>query len=445
MLFAELARTLVAANGRVGLLVPSGIATDNTTREFFNQLMKDKSLISLYDFENRQRIFPDVDGRFKFCVLVYGGTKVHTPHADFVFYSHSMDDLKPKNRHIALSSGDLALLNPNTRTCPIFRNRRDAELTKEIYRRVPILIDESRQEGGNPWGIRFVRMFDQTNDAELFHTSEQLNSMGCKLTGNRWTRRKQVFLPLYEAKMVQAYDHRAASVKLAAGNWVRQGQTEDTTLVEHQNPEFVVQPRWWVDSSEVDRVRDGDAPPGYISFKDVTSPTNQRTMISALIPPVAVVNSAPLMIHGEDISPRTLCCLLANLNSLALDFVARQKVGGLHLNFFIVNQLPLFPPSHYAKPCPWNKRTTLETWISDRVLKLSCTANDLKPFAETAGFVPPVHRWDSDERAELLAELDAAFLCCMGLNAMISNTCWAASLGFTREEWNLEERTQWFR
>lgn len=148
----------------------------------------------------------------------------------------------------------------------------------------------------------------------------------------------------------------------------------------------------------------------------MTSPTNQRPVIAALIPPVAVVNSAPLMIHGEDISPRALACLLANLNSLVLDFVARQKVGGLHLNFFIVNQLLLFPPVEYAKKCPWDKRATLESWISERVLKLTCTANDLKSFAQSAGFDPSVHRWDVKERGELLAELDAAFFVLYGIS-----------------------------
>jgi hypothetical protein len=128
-----------------------------------------------------------------------------------------------------------------------------------------------------------------------------------------------------------------------------------------------------------------------------------------------VVNSAPLMIHGEHISPRALTCLLANLNSFALDFVARQKVGGLHLIFFIANQLPLFPPVEYAKKCPWDKRTTLESWISQRVLKLTCMANDMKPFAQAAGFDPPVHRWDVEQRAELSAELDAAFFLLYGI------------------------------
>jgi hypothetical protein len=100
---------------------------------------------------------------------------------------------------------------------------------------------------------------------------------------------------------------------------------------------------------------------------------------------------------------------------LALDFVTPQKVGRLHLNFFIVNQLPLFPPDYYAQRCPWDRRQTLERWIADRVLKLTCTANDLGPLA-AAGLDPPVHKWDPAEWAELLAELDAAFFLLYGID-----------------------------
>jgi hypothetical protein len=416
MLFAELARRIVAPTGRVGLLVPSGIATDNTTREFFAALIDGKSLEALYDFENRLKVFPDVDGRFKFCVLVFGGGGVKHSQADFVFFAHELQDLKDKLRHIPLSAKDIALLNPNTKTCPIFRTRRDAELTKAIYKRVPVLVDKSRKEGGNPWGIRFSTMFHQTNDAELFYPPEQLKKQGFKLDGNVWRKGRQSYLPLYEAKMVQAYDHRAASVVIEAGNWVRQGQTEETSLVQHQNPEFVAQPRWWVAKDDVENVRKSTEHPAYLCIKDVTSPTNQRTVIAAIIPEVAVVNSAPLVLTGEDIGPRALCCLLANLNSIALDFVARQKVGGLHLNFFIVEQFPIFPPDKYAEKCPWEKKQTLEKWVSDRVLKLTCTANDMKPLAEAANVKPTVHKWKPDERAELTAELDAAYFHLYGLS-----------------------------
>jgi hypothetical protein len=414
MVFAELAHRIVAPKGRVGLLVPSGIATDHTTRQFFAELINSESLIRLYDFENRRKVFPDVDGRFKFSVLVFGGREVKTPTPDFAFFLHDTDELEEKKRHIRLSGKDMALLNPNTRTCPVFRSRRDAELTKAIYRRVPVLIDKNRKEGGNPWGVRFVRMFDQTNDAELFLDPAALEKLGAKQDGNRWRKGKQVFLPLYEAKMVQAYDHRAAGVVIEKGNWMRQGQTEPTSLVFHQNPEFTVQPRWWVEENAVIDALNGQSQEGFIGFKDITSPTNQRTMIAAAIPWSAVTNHFPLMV--TDASPRLRLCLLANLNSHALDYVARQKIGGVTLNFFIVEQLPTFSPDRYAERCPWNKRQTLERWISDRVLKLSCTADDLRPLGEAAGFDPPVHKWNPRERAELIDELDAAFFHLYGLD-----------------------------
>lgn len=422
MLFVELAQSLVAPNGLVGLLVPSGIATDETTKDFFNGVMAEQRLVSLYDFENRNKVFEDVDGRFKFSALVFGGETNKTECADFVFFAHSVEDTAEINRqrHMPLSAADMALLNPNTKTCPIFRTRRDADLTKAIYKRVPILIDHNRKAGGNPWGIRFVRMFDQTNDAEHFQPAEYWKREGYKLEGNIYRKQKKRALPLYEAKMVQAYDHRAASVLVEEQNWVRQGQKAETTLVEHQNPEFCVLPRWWVDETQVVAANQGVNCHWLLAYKDITSATNERTVIASFLPWVAVVNSAPLMFVGDGIEPQRECCLLANFNSLVFDFVARQKVGGNHLNFFIVEQLPTLTPDVFKDKCPWTKKETLEHWISERVLKLSCTADDMKPLAEACGFKGSegggVHKWRDAERMQLRAELDAAFAHLYGLS-----------------------------
>jgi hypothetical protein len=296
----------------------------------------------------------------------------------------------------------------------VFRSRRDAELTRAIYRRVPVLVDRTRKKGGNPWGIKFVRMFDQTNDSDFFRSREQLVELGAKQQGNRWKKGKQVFLPLYEAKMVQAYDHRAAGVVIEKANWMRQGQPEPTSLVGHQNPEFVVQPRWWVEEKAVVDSLHKQMPAGFIGFKDITSPTNQRTMIAAAIPWSAVTNHFPLI--ETDASQRLRLCLFANLNAYVLDYVARQKIGGVTLNFFLIEQFPMFSPDRYAERCPWDKRRTLEKWISERVLKLTCTADDMRPLAEAAGFDPPVNKWNPRERAELTAELDAAFFLLYGID-----------------------------
>lgn len=411
--FAELARTLVAPNGRAGLLVPSGIATDKTTKDFFAALVDRDSLIALYDFENKTPVFPDVHRSFKFSVLLFGGAERKSEKADFVFFAHRMEDLDDRGRHIALSKKDLRSLNPNTLTCPIFRSRRDAEITKAIYRRVPILVDKTRKEGGNPWGITFFTMFHQTNDAELFRTAKQLVEEGFKREGSHWKKRNRICLPLYEAKMVQMYDHRAASVVVDESNWMRQGQTDAASLVQHQNPEYTVESRWWVDAKEVIQAIGSEMPVGFLSFKDITSPTNQRTMIAAAIPWTAVTNHLPLILTEAD--PKQRLCLLANLNSIVFDYVARQKIGGVTLNFFIVEQLPAFAPDFYERACPWEKKRTLEKWIGERVLKLTCVSDDMKPLAEAAKFKPLVYKWDPCERAQLTAELDAAFFLLYGI------------------------------
>lgn len=429
--FAELATKLVAPNGRVGLLVPSGIASDKTTKDFFAEVAENNRLIRLYDFENRKKeLFPEVDGRFKFSIINIGGIATACEEADFTFFAHTVEDLENDKRHIKLTGEDIKLLNPNTRTCPIFRTRRDAEITKAIYRRVPVLIDHSRKKTGNPWGVNFKRMFDQTNDAELFCEAEALQKEGYKLVGNRWIkpgeaasaagRETKVYLPVYEAKMAQMYDHRAADVSTTDGNWVRQGQTEKTTSANHQSPEHMVMPRFWTDTINVTEA--SNAASHFLAYKDVTSPTNQRTMIAAMLPLVGVVNSAPIVLTQFEALRET--CLGANFNSFAYDFIARQKISNVHLNFFILEQIPMFTPDRYDEPCPWDGKQTLEAWISERVLKLSCTAEDMLPLAEACGFSSGsfkeydgrLNKWNERERAQLMAELDAAYLILYGLD-----------------------------
>jgi len=414
--FAELARNIVAPSGRVGLLVPSGIGTEHTTKNFFATLTDNQSLIGFYDFENTAPIFPDVHRSYKFCVLIFGGQKFMSESADFVFFAHQIDELKDKNRHVKLTAKDIKLLNPNTRTCPVFRSNRDAEITKFIYRRVPILVDKARKEGGSPWGVKFLRMFDQTNNAELFRTADQLKKSGFKCHGHIWKKGKQTFLPLCEAKMFRSFDHRFGSVYIKDANWMNQGQTFESSLVEHQNPDFIVFPRWWASESEILGRVNIPSSRAFLAFRNVTRATDTRTVIASFIPAVGVINSAPIVLFKSDIGPRLQSCLLANLNTFILDFVAKRKIPNVNLNYFVLEQLPMFPPDLYCERCPWDKRKTLEKWISERVLKLTCTSNDMKPLAEAAGFKPLVNKWNPAERANLMAELDSAFFLLYGID-----------------------------
>jgi len=414
-LFAEEVRRLVSPGGLVGILVPSALATHDKTKALFNAIMSGGHLACFYDFENRKGAFEDVHRSFKFAAVIFGGAKKTFRNSDFVFFAHTVEEVDPlnKKRHIPLTAAQIARVNPNTKTCPIFRTRRDADLTIKLYERVPVLIEEGRASGGNEWGIEFMRMLDQAADSSHFVDADWCKSRNLKLVGNVYEGSSVRMLPLYEAKMVQAFDHRASSVLESEDNNIRTGEKDETKPVQYGNPAFAVLPRWWVDAHTVSKIMKEKAAPYYLCYKRITSATNERTVIAAFVPHVAVAHPAPLLLTQASISARRRCCLLASLNSFVLDFAARQKVGSTDLDYFVIRQLPVLPPDTYVDKCPWSKRETLEHWISERVLKLSCTANDMIPLADACGFKGStgrgVHIWKEAERRELRAELDAAY------------------------------------
>ena len=230
-MFAELAYRLVAPHGRVGLLVPSGIASDMTTKNFFAAVAESNRLIRLYDFENRLKtFFPKSTAASSSASSISAVNKPAASKADFVFFAHRVEELEDRKRHIALSAADIRLLNPNTRTCPIFRTRRDAEITKAIYRRVPVLIDANREgPTGNPWGIQFKTMFDQTNDAELFREAETLKARRFQAQRQSLDQRQANVFCRFTKPRCFRRTTTAPRRRADQSNWIRQGQTEETS------------------------------------------------------------------------------------------------------------------------------------------------------------------------------------------------------------------------
>ena len=171
--FAETFLRLVGPKGRVGLIVPTGIATDNSTKAFFDRAVTGKRLVSLLRFrESEKSLSRHSIARIKFCLLTLSGTDRPCPEAEFAFFLHQAEQLGEKERRFTLSAEDFALFNPNTRTCPIFRTRRDMEIARKMYRRAGVFWREGQggQPEVNPWGISFQRMFDMSNDSGLFRT-----------------------------------------------------------------------------------------------------------------------------------------------------------------------------------------------------------------------------------------------------------------------------------
>jgi N-6 DNA Methylase len=411
--FAEGMRSLIAPAGRAGIIVPTGIATEDTTKDFFAALVEDRSLVCLFDFENREKLFPEVHSGMKFCLLTMAGPQRPVSHAEFVFFAHRVEDLADEDRRFRLVAEDFRLLNPNTRTCPIFRTRRDAEITTRIYDRVPVLMNRT-VDAGNPWAISFLRMFDMTNDSELFRTRAELVADGWELNGNIFRRDTEAYLPLYEGKMFQSLDHRAADIVTSATALIRQGQSVEFSEVDHINVSRLPIPRMWVAQHDVAaRLRKAGELSSLLVFRNVTSPTNERTIVTCLLPVVAVGHSAPILLTANGSS---FIQLVSSLSSFVVDFVARCKINGINLTFFIVEQLPILPPAFFVGPAPWDLSTTVEQWISPRIAELSCTASDMTPLARKLGFLEAPFTWDDSRREVMRAELDAAFFHLYGLN-----------------------------
>ena len=457
-LFAELFASLAGPRGRAGVIVPTGIATDATTAAFFGSLLSEKRLLSLHDFQTGMGYFDRIGhARFKFCLMTMGRARVGRELVDFSFFSRTIQEFADARRRFRLTRDEIARINPNTVTAPIFRTETDAELTARIYARVPVLIDESKGPAGNPWGVSFMAMLHMSNDSGLFRTASQLQTAGFVRDASDWVLsqkaatggneaasadqpsplgegavprakagrkgegdelrlsphpgplprereagRPERYVPLYEAKMIHQFDHRWATYDGA--------DSRDATLAEKQDPGFEPTPRYWVPDSEVEgRLTAKGWTRGWLmGWRDITNATNERTVIAAALPKLGVGNNLPLMFFGPQAIAQALTALVGSLSSLTCDYFARHKVGGTHLNFFIYEQLPVLPPSFYS--------AADLAFIVPRVLELTYTSHSMAPFARDLGYDGPPFAWDEERRAHLRAELDAWYARAYGLS-----------------------------
>ena len=415
-LFVERAQSLTDERGIYALLTPSGIYADRSAAEYFGAMARDERLLALYDFENRRgpersRFFPEVHPQFKFCALITGGmerTADEVPCA-FLLQDHP-DDVSPE-RLVTMRASDFALVNPDTGTAPIFLNRRDADIVLDIYHNHPVF---DRAATGV---IRHVALAHMTNDSGEFHTLEQLDAGGWyRVDLNRWRRGSEEMLPLYQGRMIYHFDHRYNSVEVNPANVHNPYVNAPVTDEQRRNTRFYPQPQYWVRQDFVQ----GKFPnnPGYaIGFRDITSSTNERTMIATVVPWAGYGNNLPLLVcNGEDaIRAFTTAIPLwaANFCSFAFDFVARRKVQGSHINWYILQQLPVITRADYDRR--FGDKTAAEL-VRDHTLRLCYTAYDLQPFAQAQGYDGAPFPWEPEQRRHLRARLDALYFILYGIS-----------------------------
>ena len=409
-LFVERAMGLVNPGGIVGLLTPSGIYADKTAANFFKSVSTSGRLGGLFDFENRKIFFKDIHASFKFCALIFGGEERRFDETECAFFLHDTKTIEDPDRCFALASVDFDRVNPNTGTAPVFRTRRDAEITRGIYDRHPVLVDRSGGGERRTWPVRYVRQFDMTNDSNLFRTAAELDDEGFyRVEGNRWKQGEELYLPLYQGRMIHQFDHRANSVRVNLDSAHNPYVSEDVSEEQHADPHFLPQSQYWVPAREVEATFTESCDYA-LALRNIARPTDVRTVIGSIAPKYGYGNSLPMLVPDD---AQAATCLVANLNALCLDFVARQKIQGTNLNLYMVEQLPVIAPEDYGRQFG---NTTARDLVGDHVLRLTYTADDMAPFARDLGYNGPPFIWNQEERRHLRARLDALYFHLYGLS-----------------------------
>lgn len=418
-LFVERSKALVRQNGMVGLLTPIGIATDKTSSKFFSGMVKSKALKALYAFENRGGwLFKDIHHEEQPTAMMFASGDAVCDEFDFCVRVASWDQFNDPERRFHISADDLRRINPNTGTAPMFRTRRDADLTTAIYNRLPILVDDSSGTEKKAWRVKYSTNLHMSNQSEFFETKKDVQDKfgAYPVGGNIFKSKDGYWLPLYEGKMIQIYNHRYASVRVNPKNVSSQGVTEQLTIDQLHDPSTLPDPRFWF---MVKDPMESQAEKWRVGFNDICNTNNSRSLIASIVPAYAYGNTLPTF-QQDDVNHREPSELLsANFCSIICDYLARQKIQSRHLNKYIVEQLPVIPPSIY-KETKFGKKTAAAI-VRQAVLELTYTAHDMAPFAIDMGYVDktgkvkPPFAWDEARRLKLKAKIDAVYFLLYGV------------------------------
>ena len=410
--FAELVRQVLSPAGRVGIIVPSGIATDDTTKYYFQDVMETGTLVSLYDFENRQAIFPGVHRSYKFCLLTLcGAVEDRGKPAEFVFFALDMDDLRDKERRFTLTASEITQLNPNSKTAPVFRSRRDADIAKQIYQRVPIL-QSTDARNREEWHAYYLRLIDYSDHSSFLEPQQSVSSERTTSFDSIDRGKK---LPIYESKLFHGYDHRYATYN-------ESGRVEAILGTQKASPWGFPRTKFLFPADAFEQIvsKYDYKSQWFLAVRELTGNTNMRTVIATILPRLPSFRNTTVTI-GLD-SAQSAVQLLGILNSFIFDYLARQSLSGNHLSFGFLKQLPIPPSEKLKQSCKWCSPDVspcitliLSDWFQSRALELTYTAWDLQPFARDCGYDGPPFRWDEERRFLLRCELDAAYFHLYGI------------------------------
>ncbi|MYN65614.1 MAG: N-6 DNA methylase [Acidobacteria bacterium] len=379
-MFVETSLRTIREGGLIAQVVPDGLYSGANCMAIRRELFERCQLDQILGFENwRKSWFTDIHGSAKFTIYTARRAS-RTTRFRAAFNIRSVQELTDAQ------AGNLLLMTPglvkafsaDALAIMEFSSQRDIDIAEKMYRRHPRFDDE---RDGQP-RRHYMREVDMGNDRSLFDEDPS-------------------GAPLYEGRMVAQYDHRAKGYRSGRG---RKAVWEELPFSE---PTKSIQPQWRIPTHLVpdralERCQDYR-----IGFCDVASPTNERSLVAALIPRYTVCGDKVPTISFGDAAPWTYAVWLAVANSFVMDFLVRMKVG-LSMTYTILDGMPF--------PRPASQDAVVRALVP-RVLRLTCTGPEMIDFWNMAAeddWVPQ-HRerhavpgtTDEGERRLLRSEIDA--------------------------------------
>jgi hypothetical protein len=379
-MFVEAALSLTRRGGWAAQLVPEGLYNGANCMAIRQALYETCRLDCLYGFENTNEAwFPGVHTAMKFCLYAaHVGHTTDTFRAAFNIRSVAHLAEVKSGRYLSIPVRLVREFSPDALAIMELGNQMDIDIAARMYR-WPAFGDES---AGPPRRV-YMREIDMGTDRDLFDEDP-------------------AGIPLYEGRMVSQFDHRAKGYRSGRG---RAAVWEDLPF---GSPEKCVSPQWYVVRERVpdkciERMRSFR-----IGFCDVASPTNERTLVSSLIPRgVLCGHKVPTIRFTEDGFDWYMLFWIAVANSYSMDFIARKKTS-LSMTYTILDSFP------FPRIVQIDARVRE---LVDRCLRLSCTGPEMIPFwnqLAADGWVTATNdptqipgETNEDARLQLRAEIDA--------------------------------------
>ena len=390
--FIEGSFHLIRADGYCGLVVPLSFVTDQTTADLFRGLSEARRLKKALGFENEELIFPGIHHASKFCLTVIGPDLDDS--LELVVFARRIEHISDVDRQYSLSHSELSAFNPQSKTAPLFRTQADKNLAERIYDRNPAICSWSDQRFATRRG---------------FYNISTQKSIFVELTADleQGDVDQAEHVPLYEGKMISAFNHRFGTYEHQTEAQRRQGILPQVPLSRLSDPNYRVRPRYWVPSIVAkEKYKEENWNHAWvIGWRDVTSNVSERTAICCIIPKYAFEYGVFLLFGEMDTEAASY--LVSLLNSLVFDYLARQKFAGSHLKPFFLFQCAA-PDISRINPSDME-------FIRIRTIELTRTSLELQQFGGTRADVTEIYSWNPHRRALLRAELDAYYAYLYGL------------------------------